>query len=193
MAQREGYPLEIFVEQDQARDHECSMYVFHGSLGIEHKYICCECSRVVSCLSVIRETTSIGCPEDHIFCRQCIDHQFASNLLKCPTCRADVGPNTINSVKSMDRLIGKLRVRCKLSTNCNEAAEQNDSQKAEADNEVQCDWKGMLSDMDSHIQEQCPLTPVVCDHCKVEKKRFEMEEHEEKCPEKTVLCDLGCS
>ena len=50
------------------------------------------------------------CPQGHIFCRRCIDDQFAANMMQCATYRAGVGPNTLHSVRSMDRLIGGLKV-----------------------------------------------------------------------------------
>ena len=153
-----------------------------------------------SCLSIMKKATSIGCREDHLFCAQCIERQFASvNFFNCPQCReGQLSRQTLHSSKAVDRLIRKLQVRCKLSqANGSDSdggrQQSKSSQKEEMDGEGKCEWVGALGDLSDHIKNHCPLSPMKCDHCNVDLKRYQCSQHEDECPEKKVDCELGCS
>lgn len=101
-----------------------------------------------------------------------------------------MGPGTLHSIKSRDRMIGVMKVRCELSMNHDENEVKGDP---EAESGVSCEWIGAASDLADHTKTQCPLFTIKCEHCRVDKKRCLMEEHIAECPEKMVTCTLGCS
>ena len=108
-------------------------------------------------------------------------------LRGCPQCRQELDPAMKHSVKSIDRIIKRLKVRCALQ-------HEQDEQEREAEQEqVPCVWTGDLGDLQNHIEQKCDLTPMVCEHCQGVKQRHEMEQHVEVCPEKKMACSLGCS
>lgn len=52
--------------------------------------------------------------KDHIFCKQCLDEHFGDNTLaNCSLCRENVNKLKCRAIKCMDRLIKRLRVKCK--------------------------------------------------------------------------------
>ena len=150
-----------------------------------------------SCISIMEKATSIGCSEDHLFCAQCIESQFASGNFHCPLCKeGPLSRQTLHSSKAVDRLIGKLEVRCKLSQangsdSDGDQQQPESSQKEEKDEQVKCEWVGALGDLSDHTL-RCPLFPIHCDHCDLDLKRYQLSMHDEECPEKEVECELEC-
>ena len=55
-----------------------------------------------------------------------------------------------------------------------------------------CEWEGELSKLFDHINAECPLFVMVCEHCSREKKRYEMNKHDNECGEKLLQCELKC-
>ena len=55
--------------------------------------------------------------------------------------------------------------------------------------ETECNWQGDLGDLAGHKTNDCPLLQVVCEHCTMSLKRYELNEHYEQCPFLPVACD----
>ena len=98
----------------------------------------------------------------------------------CPLCdqsglkKEDMEPNL-----SVARLVNKLRVKCLLT-------------HQSTDSLIQCEWKGILGELEDHQNNDCQLFDDKCPHCNVSMKRYKLEEHEEHCSEKEIKCKL-CS
>jgi len=63
------------------------------------------------CLMVLEHPTS-GCPEGHVFCRQC----YVAELCKrkqCPTCRHSTDESRLQRNRPLEEFIGELPTRCK--------------------------------------------------------------------------------
>ena len=146
----------------------------------------------IRCLAVFKDATSIGCDEEHVFCKSCLETQI---LDTCPQCRqSGLDQSKMRPVKVLDRMIKKLRARCSLQydESQNEDEEEGDGE-AEGDTKTHCEWTGDLGDLPHHIKHHCALSPMVCAHCKEPKKRYQMAEHDAVCPEKKIACAQGCS
>ncbi len=59
-------------------------------------------------------------------------------------------------------------------------------------NENKCKWNSDLSNLDKHINTQCPLANILCNFCGDGIKRIQSHKHENICPEKPVACSLNC-
>ena len=140
------------------------------------------------CQCVFKEGTSIACSEDHIFCKKCLQRYYRNGAnSQCPSCGEDgLNESKMRPSKFADRIVGNLRVKCKLNYEQKKISTDNDDVR-------ECEWKGELGKLLNHINEDCPLFVMICPHCNGEKKRFEMKEHDDVCPEKLLRCELKCS
>ena len=55
-----------------------------------------------------------------------------------------------------------------------------------------CKWQGELCKLSDHINNECPLFRIICEHCNKDKKRYKMKKHSNRCPEKLLQCELKC-
>ena len=135
---------------------------------------------------MFKNSTSIGCDEEHIFCKQCLDKYFedGSNS-QCPSCREQVNKSKMRASKFTDRIVKNLKVKCKLNYEQNKNSTNNDDIK-------RCDWEDQLKKLSTHMNEDCPLFVMNCPNCNVEKKRFQMKEHDDICTDKLIKCELKC-
>ena len=135
------------------------------------------------CQCVYKDATAIGCGEDHMFCKGCLNEYFKDRTnTRCPSCRqGGLSTSTMKASKFADRIIRNARVKCELEY-------QQDN-----DNNHRCEWTGELSALSNHINHECSLFHMECEHCHTKMKRYEMKEHDKVCPEVPMQCELGCS
>ena len=132
----------------------------------------------------------IGCDEDHIFCKDCLTEYFKIKRNKrCPSCnQGKMDKSSMRSAKFTERIVMGLKVKCEL------ALQQTSEGKESSpdDNIKTCQWIGQLNELSTHINQQCPLFVMICQYCQKPKKRYEMEEHLQKCDMKLIPCQLQC-
>ena len=135
---------------------------------------------------MFKNSTSIGCNEDHIYCKECLQKYYENDANdQCPSCKEQVDKSKMRASKFTDRIVKNLRVKCKLNYELNKNSTNNDDIKG-------CDWEDELDKISTHINEYCPLFVMICPHCNRETKRFEMKHHDDVCPEKLLQCKLKC-
>eukprot|EP01084_Bolivina_argentea_P000117 220_1 len=153
----EGYDIELFLDSKDA-----------------NRYLC------VICQCVYQKPYNIGCDNEHIFCKGCLDDFFVPNNVRksCPSCRySGLLKGNMKPSRSIQRLINSLKVKCPLQS-------QHNVNK--------CIWNGDLSDLHQHINIRCPLGNMICDHCDQNIKRYQLRQHDTICTEKTIRCSLEC-
>eukprot|EP01084_Bolivina_argentea_P039337 72698_1 len=157
------HPLEIFLNQASAANHIC-----------------------VICQSVYIQATSIGCKQDHTFCRKCLFDYFKDSKYKsCPSCRQDkLTKKHLRQCKNIDRILNSEKVMCLL--------EYQKQFEEKIDDSIQCKWTGELINLSKHIIDECPLYMKVCKHCKKTFKRYEEKNHTKQCKVKCTYWSLGC-
>lgn len=112
--------------------------------------------------------TAIGCKNEHLFCKVCLDKYFINNISQkcCPQCKVNgLSKQTITEAQFVSRLVNKLKVKCKLG----------------------CVWTGTLGDLDSHEKNHCLLFQVKCKHCEKYMSRSELMLH--ICPKEKIKCE----
>eukprot|EP01084_Bolivina_argentea_P000112 207_1 len=90
----EGYDIELFIDSKDA-----------------NRYLC------VICRCVFNKPYNIGCNNEHVFCKGCLDNYFIPiNVTKsCPSCRSEgLLKRNIKPSRFVDRLVKSLRVKCLL-------------------------------------------------------------------------------
>eukprot|EP01084_Bolivina_argentea_P296168 510036_1 len=163
---QKGYDVELFLNQNEAKNYLC-----------------------VICQDVFKDATSIGCNEDHIFCKGCLDNYCRNKVnIQCPSCRQTGLPKDgIRASKFADRIVRNLKVKCKLQY------EQKVDFVYDHDfKRLSCEWTGELNKLDSHINDECPLLIIQCEYCKKSMKRYAMQKHDAICPEREILCTKNC-
>ena len=90
-----------------------------------------------------------------------------------------------------DRIIRKARVKCSMQLKQSNDKDEEDQDDVLGLDNIECKWKGQLGDLREHLENNCILAPVECKHCDEEFKRYEIKQHEEKCPEREVECPFG--
>ena len=179
----EGYGPEIFLNQDYVNKHMCPMY---DSFLNKSDILNASSSTNFRCHCVYKVPTKIGCPDEHIFCKECLERYFTRRAKPCPLCRHQ--GLTMSKTKlshPIDRLIKCLKIRCDLQYELE--MKQDDA------NEVECKWQGDLGDLARHKIYDCPLLPIVCQNCTTSFKRYELNGHYGQCPEMKIPCELKCS
>eukprot|EP01084_Bolivina_argentea_P291847 501646_1 len=159
-----GYPIELFIHQKHANDHLC-----------------------VLCKGVCKQPYDIGCENEHIFCKTCLDNYFiltpTNSTKTCPSCQSQgLTKNNIRRSRLSEKLINKLNINCPLQL------KQNEHCNVPFHNTV-CEWTGELKQLTEH-ENICELVHVTCDHCLQNMKRFELAKHDTICDEKAVPCEL---
>eukprot|EP01084_Bolivina_argentea_P214620 364352_1 len=134
------YDIELFINQAEANKYLCAI---------------CQC--------VYKNPYNIGCENEHIFCKACLDTYFIPNnsAKSCPSCRYQgLLKNNIKPSRFVQRLVNSLNVQCPM-------------QLEQKDNDNKCIWNGELSDLNQHVNIRCPLGNVSCSHCYETMKRHQ--------------------
>eukprot|EP01083_Nonionella_stella_P262309 892064_1 len=147
-------PIGIFLNQQNAYNYKCSI-----------------------CQSVFMNPTSIGCRQDDMFCRECLEAYFADNAPKrCPSCRQRrLTKDNWRPCKYIDRIVQSEKVKCLLQF----------TEKSEI---YSCEWEGELIYLQKHITIDCPLYWMACDDCQHPIRRCDVQTHASICEEKELLC-----
>ncbi|XP_011403822.1 PREDICTED: TNF receptor-associated factor 5-like [Amphimedon queenslandica] len=124
------------------------------------------------CTFVARDPQQVICCS-HIYCKSCLlKHEQISELsfhsFNCPSCRQDLYGRYFPDGR-IEREIKDLGVYC-----------PND----------ECQWKGIIKDIETHITAECPYQSIECSNgCGENLQRMEMETHVSKeCPKRIVTC-----
>ncbi|KAI8974644.1 hypothetical protein BDB01DRAFT_805880 [Pilobolus umbonatus] len=121
------------------------------------------------CLDILEEPIQVHCPEDHMFCSQCI-HRHTAQQETCPLCFTPLDKTSFQLSKFVSRQISRLRVRCLYK-------------------EHGCEWQGLYSDRHS---DQCEYKPCVCPNaengCIESLTEKSLQEHVHQCPYQIMSC-----
>ncbi|KAJ8657723.1 hypothetical protein O0I10_006538 [Lichtheimia ornata] len=121
------------------------------------------------CQDILEDPVQVHCPEDHIFCSNCINN-YTKQQATCPVCQIPVDPSKFQSSKFVQRQIGRLRIRCPY-------------------HQSGCTWQGFFSD--DHPR-QCAFEPAECPNanrgCKERVQRTEIDQHRARCPFELLTC-----
>ena len=95
--------------------------------------------------------------------------------------------------KAVQSMINKLEVKCISLPNLDDLNDvEGTSVVITQIKHDQCDWTGMIKDIDDHIKE-CQYIIIKCDKCHKHKSpRKDMNKHLMQCPEYTIQCPLSC-
>eukprot|EP01084_Bolivina_argentea_P018715 34824_1 len=125
----------------------------------------------------------IGCDEEDLFCKPCLDNYFKppNSRKECPKCgyqglfKKDIKPST-----SIKRIVISLKLKCPLQS----------QQNSNNNNGHKCEWIGELGNLDQHVNIECPLGNYNCNYCSENMKRYQSKQHDDICVEKPVACTL---
>ena len=114
----------------------------------------------------------IGCNQDHIFCKQCLDQYYDDNQIKsCPVCReTGLKRETLKISRSTERVINSLKIQCPLQLQQDESNNIYDF--------YECNCKGEFGDVSKHIRQDCPLKIVACNNCLEKMERGKLMLHD---------------
>ena len=172
-------------------DPECEFVA-----DVPEKLICNICTKVLS------EPHLTECCGQH-YCKSCLENWLLRNRTcpTCPHCRAPNPKHILN--KDRVREIKELEVYCKNHQGgCQWKGKLEDlgtHQSGCLHNKVKCAGCGQKvrqSEVDSHLQNECPSRSYVCEHCKQYKDTYHTITkpggHYETCPNYPVKCPLKC-
>ena len=123
------------------------------------------------CLKVLKDP--VQCPNEHYFCRPCIQRNLSHNAKTCPVCEHSLTEETLTKPpRIVTQLLGNLMIRCDYENRgCRELIK--------------------LEFLDGHVQD-CGYSPTRCTNpcCTEVMNRYEKERHErELCQFRQIVCD----
>jgi hypothetical protein len=124
------------------------------------------------CHSPFDRPVRLAC--DHYFCRECLDHCWASqqdHLKTCPTCRnkVDVEKEPLSAPKILENMLDELAVKC---PNAN----------------IGCDWVDQRGNVHDHVMLYCEYALVECSSFECRLPISQRDFHK-GCLHYTVSCD----
>ena len=123
------------------------------------------------CLKVFKDP--VQCPNEHYFCRSCIQRNFSHNAKTCPVCQHPLTEQTLTKPpRILTELLESLMIRCDYENRgCRELIK--------------------LEFLDRHVR-SCGYSPTRCTNrgCTEVINRHEKERHErELCQSRKIVCD----
>lgn len=110
----------------------------------------------------------------HVFCKECLEKFLEiTKQHVCPITKACIDINMVGPIKFVAQILEKQTLKCLNKF---------------------CDWLGKLSDLNSHLKNDCVFEMIKCSFidCETKVERRNLKEHEENCDYKHVNCEL-CS
>jgi len=108
----------------------------------------------------------------HVFCKECI-YKYLDQFHQCPLSKYELNVDNLNKLVFMSEILEKQLVKCK-------------------NRNFDCDWKGRLCELESHINVDCKKQKIICPHRGCEKIIFreEKEPHILLCDYRTLACEF---
>lgn len=166
----------------------------HFVIPPDEDFIC------VICNSVIVKPHS--CKDGHSFCYNCIVHWLKTNNT-CPCDRKELTIDALSFNRPLNNFKMKLKVWC-VNHHFGGVQEVVDIKKKRKKGYVfadsvntnkdasmlECNWMGSLSEMESHLANDCEYAEISCDYegCKTSIPRRRLEEHQEDCKFRPFEC-----
>lgn len=143
--------------------------------------------RCMICLLVMRD--SVRCPEDHGFCRSCIQRATQSNS-KCPGCRIVLDSKKLVTNRTVNNIIGDFEVKCETRVEIDNQGLVSSSpvQQVKKQKYDLCLWQGCLKDLAAHLSSNCEYRSVVCPDCRINIRGTDIKVHENVCSERPMPC-----
>lgn len=114
------------------------------------------------CEKVLRNPKQ--CKNGHAFCELCIDRVLQSSSQqnsRCPTCNTHIRRSTLCPSSPLGAMIGEMSIRCVRHSPAI-GLENERKRKNVFEGKESCQWRGLLSDLDDHIANECAFEPVSC-------------------------------
>ena len=123
------------------------------------------------CFKILKDP--VQCPNEHYFCRSCIQRNFSHSAKTCPVCKQPLTEETLTKPpRILKQMLENLMIRCDYENRgCQELI--------------------MLEFLDQHVQD-CGYSPTRCTNtgCTEVINRHEKERHErELCQFRKIVCD----
>ena len=117
-----------------------------------------------------------------VFCTKCMSNALIRKM-QCSVCRFTIKDKPIRN-NILKGIINKQEVYCIYTLN-----PHNKRTKRGRAIDKGCQWKGLLRDMDSHINNDCQNHKTECIHCEEDVLACKMTEHLAECDEVIIECD----
>ena len=110
------------------------------------------------CLRIMRDPVSI-CKQQHYYCHECLETSIKKKP-KCPSCRAVAERTSQGAIayipcRPLRNIIDKLEVYCYTNVERDEFMKEVVGKKRSITSITCCQWKGKLSDLPKHLEEEC--------------------------------------
>ena len=171
-------------------------YDFNFTKRVPDKFYCSICTKV------LRDPHLTECCGQH-FCKSCLKHWFKKeSKTTCPHCRHENFIHILN--KALKREIDELEIQCtKQGVGCPWVGELSslqahlNSDKGCGYVEVQCSNKCgaklMRKELETHLEQQCPLRKIHCQYCHYEDTYQTITtQHYNECPRYPLPCPNKC-
>ncbi|KAI8982346.1 hypothetical protein BDF20DRAFT_866435 [Mycotypha africana] len=122
------------------------------------------------CSDVLEDPLQVHCPEDHMFCKNCIESHIKQQPT-CPLCMTNLDSKSFQLSKFAQRQISRLRIKCLYADNG-------------------CTWTGLFSD---NHQSECKFKPIRCPNAdkgctEINLTEFNKDEHIKNCLYQLITC-----
>ncbi|ORY58368.1 hypothetical protein BCR35DRAFT_309496 [Leucosporidium creatinivorum] len=129
------------------------------------------------CQEILDGATLSGCQQQHAYCRTCLTQWVKRpHVAKtCPDCRQAVHEAHFAPLKLLDRMVGRLKVKCK---------------------HAGCSWQAEYSDLAAHLASTCQYQRKPCPYaqrgCRAQLRPISAGAHiQNSCDYRTVVCPRG--
>ena len=107
-------------------------------------------------------------------------------IVLCKNCNFD--NEQISPAIVVDNIVGKLKIKC-----VNSGYNDNNEGIAFTKSSNKCTWKGLVSELNYHINNECEYKVTLCEYCKIYKGiKNEMVQHHSNCGKYILDCELKC-